>query len=256
MTKQIGGFPGYDNNFVSLEPISHTYADTNGEAYESVSHFIGRFTEPFNGDMIAARCAGKGKYMGMTKAQVLQAWEDNKNEAIDHGNRLHDALEMFEKTTIIDPKNEDLRPFIMAIMKYYEGYYRSYPETLFYSEKYKLSGTADKPMARTSSKKSIIDIDDYKTNLSKGIEYESPYGKFMLGPLSHLEDCNYNKYSLQLSIYSYLLEQLTGRKIGKLNIMYIPADDFLSFRRIPTPYLKYEVMQMLEARTEICLSRL
>lgn len=49
-------------------------------------------------------------------------------------------------------------------------------------------------------------------NTDKKIDYKSFYKKTMLNELSHLDDCEINKYSLQLSFYKYLLKPVVDIK--------------------------------------------
>lgn len=98
-----------------------------------------------------------------------------------------------------------------------------------------------------------VDIDDYKTN--KEIELENPFQK-MKEPISHLDDCNYNHYALQISLYAYMLEQ-KGYKIGTLSIthhdikkkgMKKKLNDLVGTenkRVIFVPYLKDEIEKMI-----------
>jgi hypothetical protein len=147
-------------------------------------------------------------------------------------------LERYEKSAVILPADEYLRPMILALTSEYVDYYQVHQEVTLYDEEYKIAGTADHIIETTSSKKSIINIDDYKTCERKGIYFESKYKKYLLGPFSHIMDTNYFDYSLQLSCYALMLEKLTGRKIGTLSIIYIPPTNPLAFRRIPVNYLR------------------
>lgn len=58
---------------------------------------------------------------------------------------------------------------------------------------------------------------DYKTD--KKIEYDSPFDN-MLNPLDKVSACNFNKYSLQIGIYKYLLELHTDIKISDCRIIW------------------------------------
>jgi hypothetical protein len=242
MEVRQGAIVGLDD-YVALEPESHRYFDKDGREYLSVSKFIGMFKKPFDTDRMSKLSAKK---YGVSQAEILRRWEKKKNMAIDHGNRIHDALERFDKTTTIKPENEDLRPTILSISKMYSTYYRRVSEAVLYDTESLVAGTTDKIMQCTSHPKSVVDLDDYKTNLSKGIQFKSDYNDYLLGPLAHLQECNYNTYALQLSIYAYLYQKKSGKNIGMLNILFIPPDDHLSFRRIPVPYMKAEVEAMFE----------
>ncbi len=46
----------------------------------------------------------------------------------------------------------------------------------------------------------------------------------MINDLSHLQDCELVKYSLQLHIYKHILEKHTGFEVSKLHIIWFPED--------------------------------
>lgn len=238
------------DNYVSLEPSTHTYTDLDGRKYLSVSKFRDRFKKPFD-KSIAYNCAGKGEYVGMTAQQVIDKWEAYRDERGTIGTRYHNAIEEFEKTTIILPENEPLRPMILSVTSEYRDYYRIYQEQVLYDTEFMIAGTADKLLVTSSHKDAPIDIADYKTN-EKGIlikdldKNKKPVHKYFLGPLSHLLESKYSDYALQLSIYAYMLEKKTGRKIGSLRIHFIPTDNPLAHFFIPCTYMRETVIAMLE----------
>lgn len=245
------------DNYVTLEPESHKYFDKDGRQYMSVSAFRDLFKEKFDPN-IAHQVAGKGDYVGMTAEQVKQHWKDYGKERADEGTRIHDALEQYEKTAVIKPENEYLRPAILSITSEYKEYHRIYQEQCLYSTDYLIAGTADKILQCTSSKNSIIDIADYKTNI-KRIEQRqykkdgTPVNKYFKHCIDHLMYCTYNDYALQLSIYAYFLQLKYGVKIGQLYIHYIPTDNPLAHKKIPVPYMKHEVIAMLEYKKNLAI---
>lgn len=242
------------DNFVSLDETTHTYTDQNGRVYMSVSKFRDRFKKLFD-KSIAYNCAGKGDYVGMTPQQVMAQWDNYRDERAGIGTRIHNALERFEKTTVIHNDEEDLRPLILSIASEYKDYYRVYQEQVLYNEEFGIAGTADKLCVTSSHKDAPIDIADYKTN-EKGVKVKDtdkhgkPVHKYFLNSLSHLLESKYSDYALQLSIYAYMLEKKTGRKIGSLRIHFIPTDNPLAHYFIPVPYMKYEVIEMLKWHKE------
>jgi hypothetical protein len=68
----------------------------------------------------------------------------------------------------------------------------------------------------------------------------------MLEPLNNLMECEYNVYSLQLSLYAYLLEKMYPQaKIGKLAIMWLnPHTE--EWKTFAVPYMKYDVIRLLQ----------
>lgn len=231
------------DDFVELEPISHKYHDKKGREYLSVSKFLTLFKPVFDRENISRAVARK---RGVSQEVILAEWDETKDDSINHGNQIHNALERYEKSTIILPGDEHLRPMILSVAKEYSHYHKNHLEQVLYNETFGLAGTTDRLSETTSHKTSIVDFSDYKTNKSKGIQFKNDYGKYMLGPLSHLQDCNYNHYVLQLSIYAWMFQQLTGRNIGSLHLRFFPPHNLLAHYPIPVPYMKYEVEAMLD----------
>jgi len=230
---------------VTLDETTHSYSDNFGNSYESMSHFLGSFSKKFDREGVSKMSAKKH---GVSQEDILAEWDKKRDDAIDHGNRIHNNLEVYMKTTQVLDGNEDLLPLCKSISGEYSKYYRTFQEEIIFSEEHRLAGKTDNRFQLTSSSKSIIDFGDFKTNLSNGIQYENKYGQYMTGPLSHLQDCNFNKYALQLSGYSYLYQLATGCKIGSLHILFIPPENFLMWRKIYVPYMKHEIEAMLDWR--------
>lgn len=88
-------------------------------------------------------------------------------------------------------------------------------------------------------------IIDWKT--SKRFDTGNPsFTKYMKPPFDHLLCCNTTEYSLQLSLYAYILEKYTSIKISKMILFQIPSKD------IPCPQvyrcmdLKNQIKNILE----------
>ena len=130
---------------------------------------------------------------------------------------------------------------------------KTYLERFLYSNKYKIKGYADK----IEIKRSTINIIDnkvvdviYRTSSYKTDTGFQVKGIKMGEPLDNLDDCSYNEFVLQLSLYMYLAwESNKHLKIGKLFIRHIKMNDKdkkTSDELIEVPYLKKEVMKMLK----------
>lgn len=233
---------------VTLEPIEHRYWHKDGSEYASLSRVRNHIKPHFEKEYLSRKVAERE---GKTAQQVQDEWAAKGKVATDHGTRIHEALERYEKTAVILPADEDLRPMIIALTSEYKDYYMVHQEKTLYDEEYKIAGTADHIIETTSHKKSVLNIDDYKTNISKGIYFENKYKKYLLGPFQHVMDTNYFDYSLQLSCYAHMLENLTGRKIGTLSIVFIPPHNPLAYRRIPVNYMKMEVIALFNYYKEL-----
>ena len=221
---------------VVLEPISHTYACDKGELYKSVTPLLKTIAESFE-DTFA--------YKNATEEKRAE-WKEKGVKASSDGTRFHNALELYADFGQIKDEDKDIEDAIKSIHEEYKGYNKLYNEICLYSEDHKVAGTADRICAISNRKDCAVDIADFKTSGSKGIQFYSDYAKRLYPPFEHLHDCNYNKYSFQLSIYAYFFEQLTGRKVRQLYIHFIPLDKPMEHRKVPVTYLKTDVKILLE----------
>lgn len=64
----------------------------------------------------------------------------------------------------------------------------------------------------------LLHLYDYKTD--KKINRTNRFSKFY-PPFNHLDDCEFNKYSLQVSMYKYILEKNTNLEFGSSYIVWI-----------------------------------
>lgn len=235
-------------NDVFLEPISHRYYNRETKAeYISWSRFVDNFFPKFDKEGISKACAGRGKYVGMSQKQVLAAWEKKGKAAADYGTRIHDALEYFSKNFKMKEGCEDLEPLVLSVFAEYKGYNKIHSEMVLFLEE-GIAGTCDKYFQVSASKDSPFDLEDFKTNIDKGIEFfpaDNVKEKWCLYPIAHLPNCSYTKYALQLSMYAYMAERITGRKCRNLRIRFIPPEDKLQHVKIPVPYMKREIEDLI-----------
>lgn len=94
-----------------------------------------------------------------------------------------------------------------------------------------------------------IIILDHKS--SKKIEFKSFYDRYkksqtmMKYPLNTIQDCNGQHYTLQLSTYAWMIQQLNPKyNVLRLTIHWIDHDGNESF--IEVPYMKQEVEKMIK----------
>lgn len=228
---------------VKLDHATHTYTDETGRKYLSVSKLLEMVSEKFDVEKMAPLTAKK---MGVSVAEVKDDWDKKRDGAATHGTRIHNSLEDYANNFSVKEEDNELLPVVKSINAEFKDYARAYNEVILHSEGYGVAGTTDKLLWTSTHPNSVVDLADYKTNVRNGIQYESKYKKYLLGPVDHLQDCNYNKYCLQLSIYAYMFQLATGRKIGKLYIIYIPPTDMLQWRKIPVPYMALEARAILD----------
>lgn len=217
-------------------PHDHKYTSVKKEDEKdwiSVTSFIGNFKQPFDADAIAAKSAKnrKSKWYGMTPEEIKAAWKSEAKRATDLGTWYHNCREK----DICELETMERQGFTVPVVKpvEIEGIKYSpeqkltdgvYPEHLVYLKSAGLCGQSDLV--------EIIDghvhITDYKTNKEIKTEgYTNWQGvtQKMLAPVSHLDDCNLNHYTLQLSMYMYMILKHNPRlKPGTLIIHHIQFD--------------------------------
>lgn len=221
-------------NSVRLNHETHQYFDDAGREYLSVSKFIGLLYEKFE-DSIAYKRANE---------ETKKEWKNTGVRAANHGTNIHEALELYNNTGQILEANSHLEPIIKDITSHYSAYHKTYDEICLYSKEWRIAGTTDKLCALSNRSNSEVDIADFKN--WKSANFHSDYRKRMYAPIDHLQECNYIKASIQLSVYAYLFEELTGRRVRDLFIHHIPPEDMTKHRIIPVIYLKNDIKDLLK----------
>ena len=245
-----------NDDTIQFDPDRHCYTKRiGGEKLTSTTRIIKKVIIPFDRygislNMAKAKVFAEGGSIKETQDKILDEWDAKLVSATKRGNWIHDNLEEYQFSGEYDPKLKDAIKQLQPILK---SGYRYYTEARVYSLAYMSAGTGDLVIQRQKGIKSVFDFYDYKTNEAKGIQFDSinrkkspvkHYNRFLMAPLDHLEDCNYNCYALQLSIYAFMAQITWGLSIGKLVILYIDND--LKLHQYPVPYMKQEAKILLE----------
>jgi hypothetical protein len=218
---------------IVFKPETHTYIsiDPNENiTWTSVTGVISKYKKPFDADTIAAKSIKnkKSKWYGMTEEDVKEAWKNESQKAVNLGTWYHNQRELaYTSCDTIEQEGITI-PIFKPIesdgikkapnQKLQEGVY---PEHMVYLKSAGLCGQAD----RVEVIKDTVNIYDYKTNKEiKTAGYTNWEGitDRMLDPLTHLDDCNLNHYTLQLSFYMYMILKHNPKlKPGKMVIEHI-----------------------------------
>lgn len=216
---------------------THQYFDTvTNEEYTSVTTFIHLFEKPFDEVAQATRISRR---TGEPVESILNKWHETSRRACDYGTAIHLAMENYitknERQKGLDGLYNSFDAIMDADISKASAIHS---ELLLWNDDAKLAGTADL----------ILDIGedeflvgDFKTN--RELSYFSKYREHMLFPLLHLGKCNYNTYSLQLSIYAYFYSKMTGRKCRNIFLLYKDGD---VWTKIPANYMAHEVIAVLQ----------
>ena len=228
------------DNSISLDREKHIYKlNTNPEIeFTSVTTFIDQFFEKFDAMTIAKKLSeSHPKYIDKSYNDILEDWK----KSADHGTKVHEEIENFILSA--SPITEKKSAYGLQWLKRYitNGDFEIYPEVIIYSKELKLSGTIDLLIKNLNNNKFIIM--DWKT--SKKIDRKSYKNKRGIHPASKkIEDTKFNHYSLQLSLYRYILEQFYGLEIDSHAILHLKDFECI---KIETPYMKENLLNMLDS---------
>ena len=172
----------------------------------SCTTFIGRYFPPFDPDgSMCAKCAAK---KGITAEAMRAEWDKNRDEAAAYGTRVHEYMEdlLKERKPRNTPENEKERivfelgaKFVKSLKPRIECIQ---PEKIICDADLGLAGTIDL-LAKDPHADQLIMI-DWKTN--KKIEMDTFFNRYAYPPISHIPDCEFGHYQLQLNLYEYMLK--------------------------------------------------
>lgn len=219
---------------LSFDRASHSYRNIHtNEEYTSATTLINKFKKKFDADYYAKKTADKE---GVTPEEIKARWKKMNDESKVRGSNIHEAIDVFNKTGEKNEEYKDLIDAIDALSLYDKTKIKC--EELVYNHEFRLAGTAD----IIEDLGSVFNIYDFKTN--KKFNLYSPYGSTLLTPLSHHSESEYSIYALQLSLYAFMYKSMTGKRVGKLAIVYLAPDNKPEV--FTAPYLYTDIKKMLE----------
>ena len=233
----------FDKNII-LEKDAHEYKLLTRPdiTFTSVTTYVEHFFEGFDAQKVATKLINNyPKYADRTVESLIADWD----AAADYGTSVHEELERWIKDGF-EPSD------IKAINgKDWLQHYKLksdidiLSEVIVYSTELSIAGTVD-ILAKDNST-GLYEIIDWKT--SKKIEMVS-YGQKMGTHeiTKNIMDCNFYHYSLQLSLYRYILETYYGLKIHNQLIAQLHDDGVNAH---VAPYMKDEIIAMLGHRMEL-----
>jgi len=218
---------------LKFDKISHTYKNIFTDIeYTSATTLINKFKKKFDSEFFAKKVADKE---GVSPDEIKKRWNTMNAQSKTRGSKIHDVIDIFNKTGDIDPEHKDIIDSLISLNLYDSK--KSKCEELVYNHVYRIAGTADviEDLGNT------FNVYDFKTN--KRFNLVSNYKSFLLDPIGHLSECEYNIYSLQLSLYAFMYHTMTGKIVGKLGVVYLNSDN--KFELYYTPYMFSDIMKML-----------
>lgn len=212
---------------ILFDPIEHKYTGPQGK-YVSATQLLKEVSEPFDTEKHSAAVVYK---RGMDAAYWKAQWLQKSINALIKGHAFHEAQEMMSLAAGIEVRTGRIvRVQNQNIMEEFTEDYIYWPdgvynELLLWNEEFMVAGKADRIILSTlPDGRRQADVEDYKTNerIRRKSYYDSETGyKMLLHPLEHIMDCDYWKYTLQMSIYQWLLEMM-GFVPGTRTLLHYP----------------------------------
>ena len=234
------------NNVVFTED-GHTYT-IDGKPATSVTTFIGKFKKPFERDFWATKSAKKEN---KTLQEILDKWDSISLRACNKGSKFHAFAENYINNKVLPNIIYDFDIDMKAydkIESHFLKFYEDSKENLIPvsselcvgSSQLGICGMVDQ-LYYSKTLESLV-IFDWKTN--KKMSYKSKFKNNMLEPISHLPECEFTTYSLQLSLYKYIIELETKLDIKKCFIVWFNEKND-SYKLIECADYKKEIVNML-----------
>lgn len=229
---------------------NHTYIDSHGNDYTSVTSYVGRFLNQFHEYKIAYKVTEKkgSVYFGMHPLEVLSQWKQKADTARSEGTNLHEYIEnRIFGLSGPDPISDRCEKLFKTADRMIENILKEFEpisaEYIIFDPAFYISGTID----FIAQKKSTGDIYIFDWKQNSKIEQYSLFTKPCLPPIEHIEDTTLAHYELQLSFYKYLFwrnQYFDGIPEDNIKcfLAHIKED---SFEIIPVRYLKKEIEDML-----------
>ena len=240
---------------VVFDSMNHEYFVDGKKIKYSVTGLIESFFPKFDSDYWSSKKAieriqiegGKltNENISNVKKDILMEWEGNRKDAANKGTLLHEKIENFYNNiedSIDAPEFTYFKNFIKKYpkLKPYKTEWRIFDDSL------SLAGSIDMVYEKDDGDLFLFDW-KRSTKIVNGaghlIESDYDYG---FDELSHIADNSYNRYSLQLNLYKYVIENNYGKKISSMNLLILHPH-FHTFFHLQIPKLEKETEFLISA---------
>lgn len=245
---------GRDSNIHPLPLPEHGYilSDTQTKLL-SVTSLVNMFFEGFNADLVIHQMRkskkwGDNKYNGLSNEAIKKIWTQKGIDAATLGTQLHAAIECYYNSGDMGMFSHLLTSTEFAQFQRFatdfafsrargDCFIPYRTEWTVYDDSARIAGTIDMVYKNLGDNTyTLIDWKRCKTLKTTG-------NKRAKGVLREMRDCNFIRYSLQIGIYRYILENVYGLKIRDAFIVQLhPENENYQMVNVPTDSILYEVM--------------
>ncbi len=184
------------------------------------------------------------------RKKIADLWEFIREDASGRGTKMHLDCEHSMNELPVDNDTKEFSFFLeFKKVTFEKGYIPYRLEWVIYDEIMDLAGSVDAILCRSDEEGIVprpIYLYDWKR--CRVIEKDNQFQKG-IGPMSHLDDCNYNHYLIQLNIYRQLLEMHYGVICFYMAILVFHPNN-LGYLEFKVPVLQKEVDEIFEKRRQ------
>jgi len=258
MLKELQKLKVFDR--ITFYDDTHSYKiDKEPAAKLSVTGLVNTVKEPFDEDKWSKI---KADEFGCTPEEVKLVWKKNNQMATYQGSTLHSYIDNYYQNKV-KPYNRILAESILGpslhemmfknlkiLVKQFNNFYSDTGEYILPIKNEfvvgdlgdtRICGMLD--MLAYNMLTEQFEIYDFKTN--KRFAKTSEFEKKLQAPLEHLDECEFNIYSLQLSFYKIFIQKYTDIKIDKLKIVWFSVNN-KDYEVIELKYLPEECIALME----------
>jgi len=220
------------------------YVDGSCEGYISGTTIIHSMFTPFDKEKVSQLTHKKhfenkgSEYYQMTQTDIIQKW--NTNTAAVDGTKMHKDIELFLLGD--DQGNESIEfTYFLDFMKDHT-FLRPYrTEWMIFDDIHKIAGSIDVVFERDDGK---IVLGDWKR--VKNIRYGNNFQSGLHG-LKHVQDCNFNHYTLQLNLYRYIIETFYNKEVVEMFLVVLHPNN-KGYMKLQVPIVHDDICTMLDSR--------
>jgi len=218
---------------IKVDPKWGTFT-YNGIKMMGVTKFVGGFIPKFDEEKVSLAMSKGDKEQA---AALVAEWHRSRDLSNALGLAAHAYLEGSMANKFVrysdaeskelfpnepDPVKEPYSRIVMQVDSFRDEIRgRLIPvgsEVVIGSPKYMICGIADQIFWNVKAQE--FQIWDWKTNAKFRLNNDK--GHFM-DPISHLEDCEYHKYSMQIALYKRIFAEETGIPIGQCYLCWFSS---------------------------------
>lgn len=198
---------------------THQYFVNGKKVRTSVTAFISKFFPKFDAITKAKAEVDKGpksKYYGMTAGEIIDMWDESGRQSMEEGKEMHKLIERhFHKDLKENEFSVTLAQYLNWLVE--SGSTQLQSEFIVYNPQNDIAGSIDGIYMTKDNKLMLVDFKRI-AELDFTDKYEH---RTAFAPITDIDNCNGEKYYLQLNMYKYMLEQFYNLKIDRMCLLLL-----------------------------------